>query len=87
MFSKEVAARVPRFFNTLAICFAGLGIACVILVKRNPNYIDPVSYRDEDKLTIKEALRDKTFHLALLMDFLTILPMIYMAGTFKTMAI
>ena len=87
MYSKEVAGRVPRLFNTLAICFAALGLACVILIKRNPNYRDPVSAYSDDKVTVKEAIRDKTFHLALLMDFLTILPMIYMAGTFKTMAI
>ena len=38
-------------------------------------------------MTISEAVREKTFITICLMDFLTILPLIYMAGTYKAMGI
>ena len=36
IYAPEIAARVPKLMYILAICFSGLGIISVLLVRRNP---------------------------------------------------
>jgi len=39
MFTTEVTDNVPKMLRTLGLCWAGLGVIAVILVKKNPDAI------------------------------------------------
>ena len=43
MYSAEIAARVPNLLYVLAMCFAGLGLISVLLIRRNPAYVQQQS--------------------------------------------
>ena len=87
IYSKEISARVPDFFKAMALSFLALGLVSVLLVKRNPEYVQSAEELQRHQLTVKEGLMTSTFYMLIMMDFLSILPLKYFASIFKTMGL
>ena len=91
MFTTEVTDNIPRMLRTLGLCWAGLGLLAVILVRKNPSAVkEEKSEEDTDlsrQLTFKQGVVHPTFILIVVMDFLSLTPMFYMSQVAKTMPI
>ena len=87
IYSEEIALRVPFLFKTLAVCFTVLGLICIAFIKRNPDFIEHQAEITENQLTVRDALHHRQFYLICLMDFLSIIPLMYMSGHYKVMGL
>jgi len=87
IYSKEICERLPEFFKVLAIgCFI-LGVITVSCVKKNPDYVINAEVVQSDQLTVKEGLKTPSFYLLILMDALSIMPVVYVGTVFKAMGL
>ena len=85
IYDTSIAERVPQLLYTLAVCWAGLALVAVVLVRRNPEFVQSFSQLTYDQLSFKQGLQCQMFWVVITMDLFSMFALLYMASVFKTM--